>query len=86
MLTMTSSICLLVCLFSVVSVKRVEDQCELPGCTKPKQTQGTRVHHYCSREHFHEDYPNLGTQSAQACDDYTTLHGIDILCSKGSQK
>ena len=43
---------------SLASAEKVEDQCEFPGCTKPKRKEGTRVHEYCCRDHADRDAPN----------------------------
>ena len=43
---------------NIATAEKVEDQCELPGCTKPKRQEGTRVHEYCCLDHASQDAPN----------------------------
>lgn len=44
------------------------DQCDLPGCTRPKRKeQDGTVHDYCCRDHANQDAPNR---------DGNTLHGL----------
>ena len=35
-----------------------EGQCDLPGCTNKKRTEGTTVYDYCCRDHATQDAPN----------------------------
>ena len=45
-----------VCILATADKK--EDECELPGCQKPKRKEGTRVHDYCCADHAQKDAPN----------------------------
>ena len=44
------------------TAEREEDQCELPGCTRPKRKEGDRTHNYCCRDHATQDAPNRDGQ------------------------
>ena len=50
-------------LFTTATAEKVEDQCELPGCTKPRRQEGTRVHEYCCLDHASQDAPNRDGKS-----------------------
>ena len=56
------AVCLCVC--PLASAEKVEDQCEFPGCTKPKRKEGTRVHDYCCHDHADHDASNSNGKSA----------------------
>ena len=45
-------------LYTLATAESVQDQCELPGCTKPKRKERDRVHEYCCLDHSKQDEPN----------------------------
>ncbi len=49
------------------TAEKEEDQCELPGCQKPKRKEGTRVHDYCCRDHASQDAPNRDGIDVYGC-------------------
>ena len=44
-----------------------QDQCDGPGCTRPKLQDGTRVYDYCCNSHAVQDAPNRDGECMTSC-------------------